>query len=138
MRPGWVQNLDDYWRWVESLIEGSGGFLSSAYLGVELVETELGSGQPLALIVHDHTLWYHDGSYLRFQFGVNVDLELTGYNFHYARGDDSIVWRLDKHRRHEEDDGTDSHIHLPGGQRRPHEVVDLDDILPRIVADQAT
>ena len=136
MLPGWVHSLDDYWRWIERLVDESGAYLNQIYLSVQLIEA--GQGGPLlALNVEQHRLVYFNDSYLEFDLSVGADLEPIDYSFHYARADDSIIWRLDKHHGHETEDGADTHIHLPPNERRePHGTVDLGDVLDRIHKDQ--
>jgi hypothetical protein len=138
VRPQWVQFLDDYWRWIEQLIEGSGAELSNAYLAVQIVEDHPGSGNPDALMVEQQRLTYPDGSYLEFDLSIGSDLDSIDYSFHYARANNAVVWRLDKHIGHEDEDGVDTHIHVgPDERRTPHDEVDLADVLDRVRADQS-
>ena len=134
--PGHVRDLHDYWVWAERLFDESGGFLSLGFL--ELSPVEVGSDEWIQLIVPKQRLEFHDRSYLDFRFLVNRDLELIYYSFHYARWDGQLVFRLDRHASgHEQVDGGDSHIHLPGDERKPHGVIGLDDVLDLIKTDQA-
>ncbi len=137
--PGWIEGLDDYWLWLEEVLEGSGGYLHDDSLAVDLI-SDGDEGLPVALVVHKHRLQYHDGSYLDFHLSVGSDLEPIAYSFHYARSDNKIVWRLDKHRGHEAEDGTDTHAHRDDGgggeYREPHGVVDLGDAIELIRKDQ--
>ncbi len=142
MPPGWVHDLIDYWRWLEGVVDQSGGWLDEDYLGVDLVvETDVDplspSARPLALSVDRHRMRFPDGSYLSFELSVREDLEQIDYSFHYARMDDMLVWRFDKHPGHEQEDGSDTHVHLgPQDKREPFREVDLSKVLERIRLDQ--
>lgn len=135
MTPGWVIDLDDYWRWLEESLDSTGGFLETAYLVVQPAILDEG-GPWLALLVDRQRLRFHDGSYLSFEFVVNDQLELDEYSFHYARADNSIVWRHDKHLGHEKDDGGLSHLHLPSG-RVPEPETDTEAVLEEVRLDQS-
>ena len=133
--PGYIQTLDEYWVWVEQEVERCGARLEgSGFLVIYAIVDE--DERVLSLDVDSHRLRFVDGSYLDFDFVVNAELELVDYRFHYAREDDTIVWREDRHPGHEEEDGTDVHVHLPGNKREPSEPTDLGEILDRIHADQ--
>lgn len=139
MLPHWVQTLDDYWTWVETLLDSTGGWLDATYLQVELlVEDEtVPYPRPLVLEVDRQRLRFVDGSYLSFEFSVDAQFSALGYSFHYARADDRLVWRYDKHLGHEAEDGQDTHVHLGAEDvRQPHPEVDLGDVVERIAADQ--
>ena len=133
--PGWVRTLDDYWSWLEDLINASGALLDDEILSVQpLLNTH---SVPVALYVDRHRLRFWDGSYLDLRLAVNADLGQIGYRFHYARQDDALVWRLDRHTGHEVADGADTHIHLgPDERRRPYAEVDLAEVLHLIHGDQ--
>jgi len=130
-----VANLDDYWRWLEQLVDRSGGYFEDRdVLIVEAMEDD--EGRLIALRLPGQDLRYYDGSYLYFGMEVEEDLELSKYHFHYARSLDELVWREDKHPGHE--DLGPAHIHLPGAEDDPcpSAEVDLKVVLDRIWEDQ--
>ena len=137
MPPGWVNTLEDYWVWIEQLIDSGGGYIADDEVVFIVPVVDYDGGPWLALNVERSRLHYYDGSYLAFQFVVSLDLLLEEYNFHYARADDTLVWRYDLHAGHEHEDDGRSHVHLPDGRRRRHEPVDLEHVLNLVKADQA-
>ncbi len=134
MTPGWVQDLQDYWSAAEGAIEESGGYLDDGFVVVQPIESE--PDVWLGLTLEKQRLNFYDGSYLDFSLSVASDLSTVAYSFHYARWDHQLVWRHDKHHGHENEDGSDTHVHLPDEVRKPHEGADLFDVLQLVMQDQ--
>jgi hypothetical protein len=134
--PGRLRDLEDYWIWLEQLLESSGGHLENDDILV-VQPTSFDGGPPwLSLLVPRQRLRFYDGSYLSFLMVVGADLELLEYRFHYARPDGTIVWRRDKHSGHEAEDGGMTHIHTADGKRLPDVETNLDEVLRQIQQDQ--
>jgi len=138
--PGYLHDLDDYWIWIERLVDTSGGYLDADddLLVVQPVSLD---GEPpwLTLIIPRQRLRFYDRdqSFLSFEMAVDSDLQLLEYSFHYARADGALVWRHDKHPGHEDADGGLTHLHLPDGKRVPDRETNLDEVLWKIQRDQA-
>jgi hypothetical protein len=135
--PGHLRDLEDYWYWLESLLDRSGGYLQEGFLIVEPISMG-DDGEPpwLTLDVPRQTLRFHDGSFLSFQLVVDVHLGSVEYSYHYARSVGELVWRHDKHPGHEAEHGGPTHRHLGDGRRVFEDDVDLADVLEEILADQ--
>ncbi len=128
-----MRTLDDYWGWLQVLIDESGGFLVNDYLDVQL----LGSNEdtPTGLFVHDQRLQFWDESFMEFTLTINADLEQTFYNFHYQDGRNELIFRKDMHPGHEDEVGGLTHIHDNPGDPdavRAYEEVDLHEVLQEI------
>ena len=138
MIPGRLRDLEDYWIWLEELLESSGGHLENDDILVVQPTSFDGERPWLSLFVPRQRLRFYDGSYLSFQLVVGHDLELLEYRFHYARPDGTLVWRQDKHPGHEREDGAMTHMHTADGKRVRDEETNLDEVLQRIRIDQDT
>lgn len=138
MIPGYLRDLDDYWVWIERLIDQSGGYFDGPYLIVEPVSID-DDGRPpwLALEIRRQRIRFLDGSYLSFELAVSLDFESLDYSYHYAGADNKLRWRHDKHLGHELEDGGPTHAHLADGRRVAEDDVDLNDVLKEIMADLA-
>lgn len=105
--PDWVRDLDDYWTWIERVIDECGGHPDD-YLAVNTVEYE---GRPTTVLLPtQRILFWDDGSVLTVRLTVNEHLEADFYNFDYRTSDGTLVARLDKHVGHEDIGAT--HIHF--------------------------
>jgi hypothetical protein len=129
MRPRWVRSLDDYWSWFSEQLAYSGGQLEDDSLIAEVVE-DPDTKQRQTLILGQQRLTFSDGSWLDFTLVVNQDLEVVDYSFHYATSDNELIWRLDRHEGHQD---MLSHMHLPPDRREPHEEVEIDQVLDKII-----
>jgi len=131
--PRHVVDLPDYWLWLDRLIAQSGGYLESlADLQVQLLEDP--AGDILRLLIPRQVLHFYDGTFLAFSLSVDHDLGTERYRFHFAQTGGELIWRLDKHRGHENEDGGFTHIHEPGNVRRPHWEVDFEEVLAKIAS----
>ena len=131
MHPGWVTDLDDYWRWLEQVLASSGGYLEDDVLRVEWYpDPEAPSDRPLLLRVPRQRLHFHDGRYLDFHLIVTADLEVVSYGYHLAGHGDALLWRLDKHPDHP--GVTETHVHQGDGSVASSPEVDLADVMRRI------
>ena len=129
MRPRWVRSLDDYWSWFSEQLASCGGQLEDDDSLIAEVVEDPDTKERLTLILGRQRLIFHDGSWLEFSLVVNRDLEAVDYHFHYAASDGQLIWRLDRHRGH---DDMLTHIHLPNDRREPYEEVEIDDVLDKI------
>lgn len=129
MRPRWVRSLDDYWSWFSEQLASCGGQLENDDSLIVQVVEDPDTKERVTLVLGRQRLIFHDGSWLEFSLVVNRDLEVVEYNFHYAASDDRLIWRLDRHRGH---DDMLVHIHLPPDQREPYGEVEIDDVLDKI------
>jgi len=126
---GWVQNLDDYWKWLESELSSSGGSLNED-LVVQMIESPF---DPRVLLIEQQRLTFPDGQYLDFTLAVTGDLNALDYNFHFADANDRLIWRYDKHIGHEAEFGTDTHLHVGHEDHREAAgVVEMDQVLKLI------
>jgi hypothetical protein len=82
--PGWVRNLEDYCRWSEAQLDGSGGYLVGS-LHAEVIP-DLEDRIWELLLMGKQRLHFHDETYLDFELSVDADLIATGYKYHYSRG----------------------------------------------------
>lgn len=129
MRPRWVRSLDDYWSWFSEQLAACGGQLENDDSLIVQVVEDPDTKERVTLVLGRQRLVFHNGSWLEFSLVVNRDLEVVDYHFHYADSDDSLVWRLDRHRGH---DDMLAHIHLPDGRRESYDEVEIDDVLDKI------
>jgi hypothetical protein len=140
VRPGWVETLDDYTVWLEQVLETCTGHLEEPYLPVERILEDANDedSRCVLLLVDRHRWRFYDGSYLSCEYSIDEDLEPVRYSFHYARWNDEVVWRYDKHHGHEREDGTDVHVHRGPDERREalDRPTDLDEVLQLINEDQ--
>ena len=131
--PGWVSDLDDYWRWTEQLLEHSTGTLREQTLVVLPQGTD--EEELVGYRVPEQNLQLPGGSLLVFKFTVAGNMELTEYKFHLMTHDKRLVWRKDKHLGHHRAHGQLSHIHDdPADPRscRPYKEVDLGEALTQV------
>lgn len=131
--PKWVSGFQEYWVWLEKLLDESGGYLVNDYLDVQLLGPDL--DDPDGLLIHDQRLRFWDESFLEFTIVVNESLEAATYNFHYQDREGVQIWRKDKHEGHEEEARGLAHIHDDPGDpdaARAYEEVDLDEVLKEI------
>jgi hypothetical protein len=60
--PDHLENLEDYWIWLEWLVDGSGGWLEGPMLIVQPIEDDSGSAGWLGLVVPSQQLTFGNGS----------------------------------------------------------------------------
>jgi hypothetical protein len=130
--PHWVLGLEDYWRWLDGLIEASGGYLDRPALDVRPIEAT--EGQWTGLAVEKQRLQFHDGTFVDITLVIDEDFVPEEYNFHFAAEDVPLIWRKDKHEGHEDQHGRQEHVHIEDEAKEPdpfHEV-DLEEALSEI------
>jgi hypothetical protein len=130
--PFHVRSLYDYLGWLEAQLDSTGGTVAAedGLLDVRYIGDEQ---SPTTLVLPQQRLIFHNGAYLVFDLRVNEDLELAQYTFQFARADDSLIWRLDKHPLKSGGPPV-AHIHEPPdeGEHTPHEEVDIDGVVQRL------
>jgi hypothetical protein len=105
--PGHVVTLEDYWIWLDSLIDHSGGWLDGHALIVRPIEVEVpfaDEGDPSlygGLYIPPQTLRFADGSELRMRMVVDLELELSEYSLHYQDSKGGMIWRKCNHLGHD-------------------------------------
>jgi hypothetical protein len=134
--PGWVRTLEDYWLWLERLIDQSGGYLENDVLHVRPIGLSDESSQWTGLEVPKQRVRFHDGTFLDATLVIDQDFVPAEYNFHFARDDGVLIWRKDKHEGHDKQHGRLEHLHLESEEKDPEAFreVDLAEVLDEIRA----
>ncbi len=129
MPPYHLDDLCDYHAWLEQQLDYSGGTLETPgqSLDVQLLDS------PTLLVVERQRLRFPNGYYLDLKLRVSEDLTNLSYGYHLAAPNDSLVWRLDKHRLSINGPAI-PHVHEPPDKEvhKPHAEVFLDEVLKRI------
>ena len=132
MPPFHVGDLYDYLNWLEHHLDMLGATLHTedGHLDVQI----LGDGAPCLLVIQKHRLEFPNGCYLDFRLRVDEYLEVRDYRFHFARPDDSWIWRLDKHPLPGSPFAV-PHVHQPPdfSVHTPHDEVEVDEVVKRIL-----
>jgi hypothetical protein len=131
--PGYVRNLEDYWAWLDQLIDGSGGALDGPGLEIQALLHET-DDTLVGLDVPRQRLRFPLGTFLEIRLRVNQDLVAEAYTFHYQWFSGELIWRKDKHPGHEHLGGQE-HIHrVPHDPHRadPYHEVDLEEALHQV------
>jgi hypothetical protein len=128
--PYAVADLYDYHAWLGELLEHCGGSLND---GSEVLAVQLLGDPPRLLLIEEQRLIFYNGVYLALRMSVDDTLTARNYGYHFARPDNSLIWRIDKHPL--TGGGTAvCHIHEFDGDaaHTPYAEVDLEDVLQRI------
>lgn len=130
MPPQHVEDLYDYLSWFEQQLYYLAAILTTEddHLDVQVL------GEPTCLlIINKQRLKFHNGCYLQFDLRVNDSFEQREYSYHFARADDSLIWRLDKHPVAAQCPAV-VHIHRPPAEHDhiPHAEVEVDEVVQMI------
>jgi hypothetical protein len=130
VRPPHVSNLEDYWLWLERLIEESGGWLRETALVVEPIgEEPSGPDDWQGLIVPQQEVVFGDGSTLTVSMVVDPDLTPTTYSFHFQDVESELVWRKCNRPGHAEGE---YHIHRAPDEVAAYPQVDMEEALEQV------
>jgi hypothetical protein len=129
--PHHVKSIQDFFAWIEQLVENAGAYFEDDTLIVEpLVDA---SGVERAYNIPRQTvLFWSDSAVLSVRMYLNENLDLTSYGFHYMTSQRRLIWRkdnVDGGRR-----GLRPHLHLPPETRRHRRftAVDLEEALTEV------
>lgn len=125
MPPHWIDSLEAFHVWLEQQLDRSGG---EGDFQFEFIE--IGPDEFSGLYVPRQNLFFFNGTQLEFTLYVNSEMECEGYSYHYSQShNDLLIWRIDKHEGHEDQDGGMTHVHEWPGRRYPYREIDFDDAI---------
>jgi Family of unknown function (DUF6516) len=136
VKPDYVRSLEDYWIWLDRIVDESGGWLEEPALIVRPLEPwpDAEPNDWAGLACEQQRLSFADGSSLSISMVLDTSLALTDYSFHYQDDRGRLIWRKCNRTGHEEEAGR-VHIHRPlrdGERVEPHEEVDLEEALDQV------
>lgn len=116
VRQTWIQNLQEYWEWLEEVIRDSGGFLvNRPFIEPQAIWDDDSDGRPEdwhVLDVRNHLLLFYNGRFMKFELTVAGDLSVVEYAFHYAEVDGDLIWRACKNDHRIDQLGSETHVHI--------------------------
>ena len=134
-RPPHVDDLEEYWLWVETALQATGGYFEHGpYFRVQLLIDDF-TNETIGLSIPQHRMFFHDGTFLEFDLVIDEDFLPTEYSFHFQHIDGPMIWRKDLHPGHEEELGTEAHIHKnpdDENDRAPFIIVEIDEVVDQI------
>jgi hypothetical protein len=132
--PPHVRTLEDYWVWLDGLVDQSGGWLEDNALFVYPIEPEdpFPDEDYVGLWVPPQEVIFGDGTRLQLKIVVDSELVSTEYSFHYRDTNGQLIWRKCNHVGH--DVGL-LHIHRRSDDPDrvdPYEEVDLAEVIEEV------
>jgi hypothetical protein len=131
LRPHHVRTLEQYWVWLDSLVDQSSGWLVGNALIVRPLEPFPDSPPPswVGLVIEQQAMRFGDDSLLYFSMVLDDDFVPVEYSFHYQDRWGEMIWRKCNKPGH--DEGL-LHIHFPPGKVEPFKQVDLEEVLGEV------
>jgi hypothetical protein len=85
VKPDYVRSLEDYWIWLDRIVDESGGWLEERALIVRPLELwpDAEPGDWVGLVCEQQRLTFGDVSSLSMSMVLDTSLALTDYSFHY-------------------------------------------------------
>jgi hypothetical protein len=96
--PGHVRTIEDYWVWIDRLLDESGGYVDGAALIVQPVEDE--DGHLLGLAVPVQVIRFWDDTTMLIAFSVSAELQTLKFAYHYQTDGGQLIWRIDNVGNH--------------------------------------
>jgi hypothetical protein len=124
--PGFVLSVEDYWLWLDQIIEASDGYTEAGPL---LIEPVFDEDELVGLVVPFQELRFWDETRMWIALSVTEELELLKYVFHLQTAEGDLIWRIDNVGDHL---GGGPHVHRRKGASEvidPWSEVDLQEAL---------